>query len=178
MAQLQDTLIVEFTGDSDVDFIAVADFDDTLNLDADGESTRVFSPGNDIHFWLHLSSNMKVDEVRATYGTVTAGSVSSRSKVQRGLFTSIDSNDPTVVTLDSVPSSFNNTYYGKLGFPTIRYGDFGVLTMTGGDIINIPYIVDVSYNFPVQLYTLKTPAMVLAEGESFPVAIVIYISEV
>lgn len=187
----QDTILIEFGGDTD--HIAVAGFDADLNVDLEGEVVTSFGPNESVGLWLHLSSNVKVDEVRVTDGSIlnydktslkhTAG---ARTKTIQHTFTSIDDtvtdgkqDKLSSITFDVIPSSFALEYpYGNKGGPTAYEESLGVIKLVAEDVENIPYIVDMTVNFAVSLFTLQTPDVDLDEDGSYPLTIVFYISEI
>jgi hypothetical protein len=54
---------------------------------------------------------------------------------------------------------------------------FGQVSLTG-DIAKTPFMAKITTTYQVKIYKLFVPDMVLAEDESYPIAIVFYISKV
>lgn len=168
---LQDTIVIELNSNlGSTDYIATASLDDELNEDTS------FGPGSEIHLWLHLSANIRVDSVEVTDGTVESSGDGARETVSQVLFSSKET--ATEHTTDVIPSSTSMKFYGNVGEPTETIGDFGVVTYTANDFENVPYIVDITNTFPVLLFTVTAPDVTLEADESYPVGIVFYLSEI
>lgn len=149
--------------------LIVAEIDDTMHLDADGQPQTVFLPGESIYFLLHYGATIQLVRVRDTDG----GDIQRIGAVTRTRTQQITFEHPAhLVPLPHQPS----------GQPRADkwYGRSSNLHLDGLELSAdlAPCLGDISYEIAAVQYCHKPLAgLTLAPGEEFPVDIVIEYQE-
>lgn len=175
MSGVDASIVVKFVSDddTDVDGVVVVELDETHenNLD-DGELKSTFEPTDQPVFLIHHESSLKITKVLCTAGSVTLlneNLVYSRSS--SGLFTSLS----TELSIDyaDVENLEVSTWYGKTG--VIELNSDGNVGLTSG---NLPCYCDFDFDVTFQKqYKLTPPSMDLEDDDTYPIYIVVYVSE-
>lgn len=162
------SLIVTFGSGADSSALVKMEFDKVMNVDAAGEEKNSFSPGDEIFFLVHHDSTVQVDRIKATSGMVVDQGPVNRDRTQELLFRAItDTHELDYILAGGITAK----WYGNEGTGLKKSGNRTVL-ITGGVM---PAQVAVSYSVAMRLYKLVTPAVELAEDESWPITIVAYV---
>ena len=161
------TIVVHFGDDvAEDNRFAVARLDDELNVDAEGEVVTSFAPGDIIHFVVQHDPALVIAGIAATSGTLAA-QPDKYYQVEQQL-TWLENNESQ--DLEMIPAgAVTKTAYGRqpLGWSLTVRG----LSITGG----APVVADVSYKARMRSWRLHAPNVVLAEDETWPVVIGIYL---
>ncbi len=180
------TTVVSFNSSSDTeDYIFNIELDDTRNLDSEGEVKTSFAPGDKVYLFVHKSFNVDVTDVLVTAGSISriAGSEGGpdyRSGESTNLFATKEEpkegeETPGKYTLDVASDICNVSYIGKEGRVTREVSNLGVFSYSP-NINNTPFIAKFNYVYTGKGYLVTPPPMTLAEDETFPLAVVFYIT--
>lgn len=171
MKQVEKTLVLSFTGDQAVsaDGAVRAAWDDTRNRDRAGEVKSQFVPGEAAWFIAQADPSVRITRVAPTDGAVVALGTVNRPQVDSLLLSAADHQG----SLSWRPSgSVSVTWYGNQG-SGLRVDGLSVTAAAGH-----PCRGDCRYTAQVQSYRLDTPRVPLAKGQTWPVDVVIYYTEV
>lgn len=164
MTTVGGTLVVEFGDGADSSAFVAMEFDETLNLDDDGNAKTSFEPEDDVWFWIQHAGTLQIDSIAATSGMVVDCGTVRRSRDQELTFTGTDS-----VELSHIPAGNPSyTWYGNEGSGLSRNGR--TVLVSG----NTPCTCDAVIPIDVHLYRFVPPALELADGQSYRVVIVAY----
>lgn len=163
------TIVVHFGDDVADSAFGVAMLDDVLNVDAAGEVKTSFAPGDQIHFLVQHDPSLRVDRVAATHGTIVQ--LPDKDYELTGDFTFAE------------PAEAQDLQIYHRGAVTQEwFGPSGIETRAGLSVANrqvqvaaaTPCLVRLTYHGLMKSYRLHAPNVTLAEDETYPVAIVIY----
>jgi hypothetical protein len=155
------TLIVQFGSSADNGDLVVMELDDSRNLDANGEVKSSFAPGDAVYFLLHHAPTLTLGSMVATAGyIVPMGTARFERVVDQQLFVNTEPISVTHLPAGGVGVS----WYGRESATTQSTNQ---LTATDPPAIGV-----LTYQFDALLYRLQTPGVVLADNETFPVAVV------
>ena len=171
MSEVVSTLVVSFGEDAvTASGSIVAEWDDTMNLDARGEVKSQYLPGDEAYLLVHHDATVTIKAVKATAGAIASlGAAQLQRTAELGWGDAADGQ-----TLNYLPA----------GAPALRwFGNVGsgmevagkAIRMTGGQF---PCLAEVSFPVAFTRYRLQTPAVALAKDEEFPIRVYIYYQEV
>ena len=168
MSNILDTIIVTFGEDvSDEDaanFWSAISLDDTLNTDSiTGEAKTSFSPGDLVNILFQMKSGWRITSIDKTSGDLFVNGTVSRTEEQRIFVVDTERE----YSLSFQPSGgFSYSWFGKT--TTLSH-----LEERKAKASSAPAIGDVSYGFRATSMTINTPSIELAEGENWPIGVVI-----
>lgn len=174
---LETTIVIQFNGGSGAsgDYLIVAELDDILNIDDNGDQKSSFSPGDKPFIRFHSSTNIRVDSVVSTDGGVlTLGGI-SRSRDESWLFASRDPEKRDEVQLPVVPGGTAVTYSGRQGAYVTKAGIGGQVTIIG-DVTKAPFLMNMTINYSATSYQLVPPALNLDDEETYTIYVVFYVT--
>jgi hypothetical protein len=163
------SIVVSFgeTVTSDSGSITV-EWDDSLNVDDDGEVKTSFVPGDTLSLLVHHGDDVKLVGVKSTSGTLSGGASVSLTRKEELCWCSDDDEQ----SLSYSPSGgLSYTWYGRVGSGAVR--DDKTVTMSD----SFPCLALVSYPATFLRYLLQTPTLTLAEDETWPLQVVVYYEE-
>jgi len=164
MSDVGGTLVVEFGDGADASEFVAFEFDETLNLDADGNAKTSYSPGDEVWFWLQHDVTLRLDRIAATSGMVVSCGTVRRSREQELIFTGEDA-----ITLSHVPSGNPTfTWYGNVGSGISRSGRS--VSVSG----KTPCVCDAVIPIEVRLFRFIPPPLELEAEATYKVKIVAY----
>lgn len=167
------SLVVEFGQGVDEDSaLAVAELDGTRNVDSEGNERSQFLPGDEVYFLVHHDNSVYIDRVTPTDGMVVAMDSDTQEREQQLLFVNDEQQQLTylpggALVHDWMPGGANR----DVGFTRVNR-QVSVAASSAPCIENLTYPV----NF--QLYRLIPPALNLSSGETYSIAVVIYMEAV
>jgi len=160
------TIVVHFGDDVDEGAFAAARFDDELNVDAAGEVVTEFEPGDIIHFLVQHDPSIRISRVAATDGTIAAQPDKYYGLTEQLHFAENDE----AQELALIPSgAITRTAYGRQAAGWTISGRS--VKITGG----APVVYDLEYRARCRSFRLHAPNVMLAEDETWPVFIDIYL---
>lgn len=179
MANFEGTIIVRSSDGGPLgDYLFYAEIDDVLNVDALGEKISSFSPGSTAYISVNHSSNIIIDSVVPTDGSIQFYETAGREKINDGvLFASRDADDPDTEDLPVIPGSYAVECLGRVGRLTSAANSYGQVTLTG-DITKTPFMANITTQYSAKIYKLSIPDVQLDEDETYPIGVVFYISMV
>ena len=159
------TIVVEFGEGADSTALVVVELDDAVNRDSEGKAITSFHPGDEPGFVVHYDpAALRIDRVKASSGMIVDNGRASRERKQQVRFTG----PGKPITLPHIPASgVSVDWYGNA--PTISQADRQI-TAAG----SLPAIGEAAYNIACHAYRLVPPPLSLAENESYPILVVIY----
>jgi len=144
----------------------IAEWDDTLNLTADGKVKNQFVPGDVAYLLVHHDSTAKIDAVRMTAGSIVdVGEVILSRSAEMGFADAAD--EQSLQYLPAGPMVFD--WFGNVGGGDEV--DEKKLLVTSGQF---PCMAQVSYPVRFLRYRVQTPSMDLEEDETFPLRAYVY----
>ncbi|MBV5328486.1 MAG: hypothetical protein JZU65_12775 [Chlorobium sp.] len=160
------TVVVEFGTGADSSALVVIELDETMNLDGDGEEKTSFSPGDQPYFLVHHDTSVRIGSVKCSSGMVTGGNSVPRERSQQVQFAAAEE----AQELSHIPS-------GGIGWTW--YGNAPAITQTGKSLVaatedSLPAIGEAKYTMEARQYHLIPPVITLADDETWPVLIVVY----
>lgn len=166
------TLVVPF-GDgptSGAGGAITAEWDDTLNRDAAGEVKSQWNPGDQAYLLVHHDETVRITAVRTTSGTISmVGQVSLPRTDLVGFSAAAEKQG-----LQYLPAGAPVfVWKGNAGSGPTRSGK--ELSFGGGQF---PCLASITYPVAFTRYHLATPAMTLAEDETWPIRVYIYYEEI
>lgn len=179
---IEATTVVSFNSSEaeSEEYIFNIELDDTLNLDSEGEPKTSFAPGDRVYLFVNKSFNVAVDAVAVTAGSVSSLGAGSRAGESTHLFATREvakagEDPPGKHTLDLITTSCNVSYIGNTGrvFEEATKIDGRAFYPDAG---RTPFIAKFNYVYPGRGYLVTPPTLVLAEDETFPLAVVFYIT--
>jgi hypothetical protein len=155
------SLVVTFGESVDTDAFVVAEGDDQLNVDDDGNVKSTFAPGDIFKWLLQHDDTVKVAAVKCSSGVVALLGEVARTKTVNQQFAATDD-----VELSYIPNG---------GVTAKWYGRSPNLTVNGRTISvdDYPAVADLSYSAAMLSYRLTPPAMSLDEDENYYILIVV-----
>ena len=162
------TIVTSFgEGISEDDVLVVIELDDELNLDDDGETKTTFYPGDECYFYVHLQAGLTIDRITVTSGA-RPRSLGSKTvtKTEQMFFPELNEE----LQLGYFINGISYSWYGNAG--SIEREE-----RTLKNNSNLPCVADVTYTFTAWSYRYDPPAMTLAEDETYPVGIVVHVSQ-
>jgi len=147
----------------------VAEFDDDLNIDSDGEVKLSFNPGDDVYFLVQHDSKVRITNVKSTLGQVQSQGDVSRTRTKTILFAELNEKK-SFGYIGSSPSV--NCFGNQAAVNTID--DVDVVAVSG----TMPAMIEVSKSCTFKSYKLIAPVPALDEDEEYPVGVVIYMEVV
>jgi len=170
MTTVVGTLVVGFGKDAETaSGSIIAEWDDSKNLDAEGEVKRDFVPGDVAWLLIHHDSTATINAVKTTSGSIAGeGEVILDRTEEMGWAEAGE--EQGLRYLPAGDLAFD--WYGNAGSGEV-VADKEV-KQTGGQF---PCMADVSYPVLFRRYRLQTPVMDLAEEETFPLRVYIYYTE-
>lgn len=175
------TTVVSFNSSSDSeDYIFNIELDDTLNLDSEGEVKTSFAPEDLVYLFVNKSFNVDVTAVAITAGSISSLGAGQRTGETTHLFATREQATakepfPGLYTLDYITTICDISYIGNGGRVTKQTTPISGLALYP-DIARTPFIAKLNYTYPGRGYLVTPPTMVLAEDETFPIAVVFYIT--
>lgn len=163
---VESTIVVEF-GESvagDQEFVVV-ELDDAVNVGADGKARTSFTPDDRPGFIVHYDeTRLRIDRVECSDGSVSSGSLVSRSRARQMSFTNTDDSQE----LGHIPD-------GDVDFE--EYGNNPAVVQDGRKLRaagQVPAIGEATYSIRCRAYRLTPPTLELAYDESYQVLVVVY----
>lgn len=151
------TLVIQFGSDAEQGF-ALAELDDSLNIDVEGKVISSFEPGQPIWFWVHHEAGLRISgtKVSGRQGQITAMGTVQRTREQELAWPDIDSK----VTLTYLPDFL----------PVLKwYGLPGTGLVLAGRSLSIsdgaPCLADATITFTVHLFCFTPPPLKLREAD-------------
>ena len=165
MSDVLATIVVEFGEGVDSTALVVVELDDAVNRDSEGKPTSSFHPGDEPGFVVHYDpAALRIDRVKCSSGMVIDNGPVSRVRKQQVQF--VVPGKP--VSLPHIPAS---------GVSVDWYGNAPTISQAGRQLTAsgiLPAIGQANYSINCHAYRLAPPPMSLAENESYPVLIVVY----
>lgn len=164
------SLVVEFGTGVDADSTAgVAELDPVRNVDSEGNQRSQFVPGDEVYFLVHHDSSVYIDRVASTDGMVVAMGPETQDREQQLLFTNDEQQQLTYVP----GGALVHDWMGRVGNGFTRTDR--QVQVTAADV---PCIENLTYPVNFQLFRLVPPALNLAAGETYSIAVVVYLEAV
>jgi len=172
MAKVLTTIVLEFGFSlSESEFSCQIELDDSLNV-ADGEVLSTFYPGQDCYFLTKCSSNVRITNIRPTWGQInTLGNV-SRTRETDLLFVELNSVDNRPMLAYAPSGALSSTWIGNIGGRMDYYPDTKELDMIDG---TVPCFCKASYPVSFVSYKLSHTAL---ENPDYSITIVVYLEEI
>lgn len=169
MADVRATIVVHYGEGVSKDAFVLAELDETMNVDADGNQLASFTPDDKVWFLVQIDPTLRIDKVRATDGQVVAEGQVRRDRVDNLLFEAA----AEAKELSAIPTGpVTPEWYGRQGTGFAAEGR--QVTVAGG----VPCLGDVSYAALMQGYRLEPPNIELAADETYTVKIVVYVEAI
>lgn len=169
------TVTVVFNDGEDNDHIILAELDDVLNVDSDGEVISTFAPGDEPYIRFNASDNVTIDSVVATDGGVLSlGNVSRTIELEQ-LFASNDAAEPDELSFSVVVDTVDVSYIGRDGSFTTKDLGNGMLKYVG-DIASVPFLMAATIDYTAKSYQLIPPTLNLDEEETYNIYVVFYVT--
>lgn len=173
--EYKESLLIEFSGDTE--YVGIAELDDTLNVDDEGEEKTSFHSQEEAYVRLHLSSNVEVYDYKVSSGSISSEGSDTRTLTEEVEFDSEDENGPTTHTVSVVPNSTSVSYFGNSGsYETETNEVSGQLTYSG-DTSKVPFVAEFTHSYSVNIYKVTLPEVELEEDDSYPVLVTFYVRE-
>lgn len=170
MGDVVATLVVRF-GEAAVSASGdvVAEWDDTLNIGADGTVKSRFIPGDEAWLLVHAHPGIEILRVAATHGSIDGSGSDTLPRSQDLGFGSIDDGQD----LRYLPAAaITRQWLGREGVGLAVSGRR--LTVEDG----FPCLLRATYPVLFRRYRLQTPKITLNGDEEYPVMVYIYYREV
>lgn len=167
MSGVVSTLVVNFGEDvTGASGSIVAEWDDEMTLESNGEPKTQFVPGDERYLLVHADSSVTIVAVKATSGTIASvGGVVLERMAEIGFG---DSNDEQ--SLNYLPAGqLSFRWFGNAGSAPVVAGR--AVRMAGGQF---PCLAAVSIPVAFTRYRLQTPVVQLAKEETWPIRVYIY----
>jgi len=167
---IEGTIVVEFGESvaSDQQF-TVVELDDAVNVDTSGNIKTSFNPDDTPGFVVHYDeTQLCIDRVECSSGSVSAGSLVSRTRTRQLQFTNTDDSQE----LSHIPD-------GDVDFE--EYGNSPAIVQDGRKIRaagQVPAIGEATYSIRCRAYRLNPPTLTLEEDETYPILVVVYMEAV
>ena len=166
MGNIVASIIVKFSEGADSSALYKVELDSLLNLDDAGEVKNQFSPGDPVNFLVNHGRELRIGNVLATDGMINATGQLSRQRSDSLLFR----DEEETGELGYFPAGpLSQKWYGNQAQSLSRADR--TITVSGGVY---PCRVKLDYIVFFHGYRLITPAMELAEKETYPIDIVVY----
>ncbi len=166
---VETSLIVNF-GNVDIDNSIVL-----FQLDSNLNDTTSFNPGDDIYLFCQVSNDVEITDIVATHGDVRFFGNRSATNTDYIDFLSRDETPENNIGYYS-PRVTSTSFLGRSGLVTYLQQANGSLSLHGNEA-QTPYKLKVNYSVDYLSYKLSTPNVSLAEGESYPITVVLYVSK-
>lgn len=173
---LETTILVSFNSGSGADSVILAELDDILNVDSDGEVKTTFGQDDTPYLRFNSSSNVTLDAVVATAGSTIDLGLESRSKSDDQLFSSRDDDDMTEYNFPVIPTSYAVTYTGRTGGYSEEVGVGGAVTLVGDTTVT-PFLATIDSNYSARIFQLIPPDMDLDDVDAtYMIYVVFYVT--
>jgi len=157
------TIVVQFGDGADSSALVKVELDGLTNVDADGKEKTQFYPGDHPVFLVHHDATLRLDHIEVSSGMVQdLGSV-TRERTQQLSFAAIEGQELEYLPTGSVAVAW--------------YGNDGTLQVTGRSVLPagvVPAICTVTLQAAFRQFRLIPPALTLAEGQEWPVLVVVH----
>lgn len=151
------TLLVQFGSGAEQGF-ALAELDDSLNLDAEGKSTSSFEPGQQIWFWVHHEAGLRISGIKVSgrQGQIAAMGTVQRTREQELAWPDIESK----LTLSYLPDFMPILkWYGLPGTGLVLAGrELGISD-------GAPCLADATITFTAHLFCFTPPPLDLKTAD-------------
>ena len=164
------TLVVPFGGSAkSASGNIMAEWDDTMNLDQDGNAKSQWQPGDEAFLIVHHDHTAEIVDVRATAGNIATGQVVSLPREELVGFPQALEQQALQYLPESPPEV---TWQGNSGREWKVSGR--EMVVSAGDF---PCLAHCLYQVRFIRYRLKTPTMTLKADETFPIRVYVYYRE-
>lgn len=168
MTEVVGTLVVRFgEAGRSASGNVVAEWDDTLNLDASGQVKSRYIPGDEVYLLVH-APGVQILRLAATDGSVSGSGEEVLDRAEELGFGSIDDLHELRYLPAEAPVV---TWCGRQGLGLQRTG------RSVGVDDGFPCLAKVSYPVQFERYRLQTPVRTLAANEEYPLLVYIYYRE-
>lgn len=148
----------------------IAEWDDTMNLDTDGEVKSRWLPGDEAYLLVHHDNTIRILAVKATAGSIGAAGAATLNR--QGLIGFAAAGEKQ--GLQYLPAgALTYTWKGNVGQGA---GNVGREVSVGGG--QFPCLAEIAYSVAFGRYLLQTPSMTLGADETFPIRVYIYYEEI
>ena len=170
------TILVSFNDGTDSDeYLTLAELDDVLNIDSNGDVKTSFGEGDEPYFRFHCSDNIQLDAVASTLGSLINIGTANRVKESSNVFASRDDDALDSHTLPVVPSSYSVTYEGNVGSLLSETTTGGLVTLSRRTS-HTPFSAFFLSSYRATIFQLVPPALSLGDDETFNIYVVFYVS--
>lgn len=164
------TRVIDFSTGQSVAASGVSVFlDELLNVDSEGEPVSQFAPGDTIHLLATIPDDLRFVRAVSTAGTLTHNGLVSRSQTDQILFAVVNEAQSLSRQAQGNP---NLQWYGRAGNINT---DLEFSTVSAAPGSPLPCLADATYPYQAESMSLATTMMTLAEGETWPYGIVVYV---
>lgn len=157
------TIVVQFGDGADSSALVKVELDGVVNLDADGKEKTQFYPGDQPVFLVHHDATLRLDHIEVSSGMVQDLGLVARERTQQLSFAAIEGQE--LEYLPPLP-------------PVITwYGNDGALQITGRSVLPtgvVPAVCTVTLQAAFRQFRLIPPALILTEGQEWPVLVVVH----
>lgn len=149
----------------------IAEWDDTMNLDDDGEVKSKWLPGDVAYLLVHHDSSLiNILAAKATAGSISASGSALLSRDDLLGFSAAGEKQ----SLQYLPAgALGYDWKGNVGQGASNVGK--EVSVASGQF---PCMAEIEYPVAFGRYRLQTPLMSLAADETFPVRVYIYYEEI
>lgn len=164
------TLVVPFGGSAKSPSGGViAEWDDTMNLDASGQVKLEWQPGDGAYLLVYHDHTARIVAVKASAGTIGQGSTVTLQRDDLLGWPEAGEAQAVRYVPNDVPAL---EWFGNRGREVAVAGK--EITVRAGEF---PCLARCVYQVRFTRYLLKTPAMALQAKETFPIRVFIYYQE-
>ena len=157
------TIVVQFGSGADSSALVKVELDGVVNLDAESNEKTQFYPGDQPVFLVHHDATLRLDHIETSSGMVQDLGTVTRERQQQISCSNTDSQE-----LEYLPASP----------PAITwYGNDGALQITGRSVLptgTLPAIATLTLQATFRQFRLIPPPLTLAEGDEWPILVVIH----
>lgn len=169
------TSVARFNDGNETDYIFNIDRDDLLNVGPDGKIISSFAPGDDIYYIVNMSSNVSIDEVVVTDGSMRSLGVVERSGSDQKLFTSREEKEKESLSIKHANPTVSYTFIGRRGKVYDKLSAIGEKSFTP-ELSMTPFLCDFKYSFRAISFVFSAPDVILGKDETYDIGIVFYIT--
>ncbi len=166
---VESTIVVEFGEGVDSSELVVVELDGEVNLDADGKEKTSFSPDDTPGFIVHYDeTKLRIDRVECSDGSVSSGSLVTRSRVRQLSFTNTDDSQE----LAHIPD-------GEVVFE--EHGNNPAIVVDARKVKaagQVPAIGKATYDIRCRAYRLTPPDLELEGDQTYPILVVVYMEAI
>ncbi len=161
------TIVVHFGDSAASSAFFLLELDDIMNVDLAGKVKTQFLPGESQWVRIQYDATVQITTVKLSSGMFTFEGIVPRDAKERLSFEATD----TPADVKYIPNG---------GLAPAWFGRSPNITRKGRSITadDAPAIGDISYKYQAELWRYDPEPMTLAEGQDFPVLIVIYVDSV